>query len=333
MTFDSITRRALLQGLAASAAAGALSGLPWDMALAKARLTNKAAPSFYRFKVGAFEATVVSDGPLSLGEPSGNVFVGISKEQLTELLRSNFLPTDKFTLDQNVLVVNTGSNLVLFDTGTGKSVNAFGPNVGRLLTNLKAAGINPSDIDTIALTHAHADHCFGLMSETGKRNFPKAQIYMTQADYDFWTDEAKGTNDIMKLMVGGARRNLMPNRGRIVFVSKDRQEIVPGIFALATPGHTVGHTSYMITSQNQSLCNLGDVGHSHIVSVERPRVEFAYDTDGKQAVASRLRMYDMLATDRIPMVSYHFPWPGVGYLAKQSGESYRYYSAPYQTIL
>jgi glyoxylase-like metal-dependent hydrolase (beta-lactamase superfamily II) len=330
MTFlDEITRRNLLTGAAASTIA---AGLPLDLAAAKAKLVNKAAPAFYRFKVGAFEVTVVSDGPLSLGEPSGNVFKGVSKEELTALLRSNFLSTDKFVLDQNTLVVNTGKNLVLFDTGVGKSLKAFGPNAGRLLANLKAAGINPNDIDVIALTHAHADHCFGIMAENGKRNFPKAQIYMAQADYDFWTDEAKATDDIMKLMVGGARKNLVPNRSRIAFV-KDRQEIVPGIHALATPGHTVGHTSYVITSENQSLCNLGDVGHSHVISVERPRVEFVYDTDGKQAVASRLQVYDMLASDRIAMVSYHFPWPGVGYLAKQAGESYRYYPAPYQTIL
>lgn len=329
--FDEITRRRLLAGIGASAAAAMLSGLSLEEALAKAAMVKKPAAGFHRFNVGTFEVTVVSDGPLNLGPPSGDVFKGVSKEEMAKLLESNFLPTDKVELEQNTLVVNTGKNLVLFDTGTGKEVKTFGPDTGKLLANLKTASINPSDIDTIILTHPHADHCFGIMAANGKRNFPKAQIYMTQADYDFWTDQSKGPEGMMKQMIDGARKNLMPNRSRMVFV-KDGQEVVPGIQAIATPGHTVGHTSYMITSQNQTLLNFGDVGHSHIISLARPKAEFAFDTDGKQAVESRLKTLDMLAKDRIRMVAYHFPYPGVGYVGKE-GEAYRYYPALSRTVL
>lgn len=329
--FDEITRRKLLTGALATSAAGLFGGFDVESALAKAAMVRKAGPAFYRFKVGAFEVTVVSDGPLNLGPPSADVFKGVSKDEMTKFLESNYLPIDNVTLEQNTLVVNTGKNLVLFDTGVGKDLKAFGPDAGRQLANLKAAGINPSDIDAVILTHPHADHCFGIMTANGKRNFPKAQLYMAQADYDFWTDESKGVNDIMKLMVGGARKNLMPNRSRMVFV-KDGQDVVPGIQAIATPGHTVGHTSYMITSANQTLLNLGDVGHSHVISLERPKAEFSFDTDGKLAVESRLKTFDMLSKDRIRMVAYHFPWPGVGYIGKQ-GDAYRYFPAPLQTTL
>jgi glyoxylase-like metal-dependent hydrolase (beta-lactamase superfamily II) len=147
-------------------------------------MVKKPAPGFHRFKVGEFEVTVVSDGPLTLGPPSADVFKGLTKEEMTQVLANSFLPTANVELEQNTLVVNTGKNLVLFDTGTGKTLKAFGPNAGRLLANLKAAGIDPKDIDAIAITHAHPDHCFGLMTESGKRNFPKAQIYITQADLE-----------------------------------------------------------------------------------------------------------------------------------------------------
>lgn len=321
------TRRALLLGAGATATAAGLPGI----AAAKAPMAKTQAPGFYRFKIGDFQATVVSDGPLNLGPPSGEVFKDVSREDMTRALTANYLPADAVALEQNALVVNTGGRLVLFDTGTGPTVKAFGPDAGRLPTNLKAAGIDPRQIDAIAITHAHPDHCFGLMGDRNRRNFPNAQIYLAQADLDFWTDESKATNDMFKMMIGGARAQLLPNRDRIVFV-KDGQDIVPGIRAMATPGHTVGHMAYMITSQGQSLCNIGDAAHHHVISMERPRAEFAFDTDGKQAVASRLRLFDMLSSSRTQLIAYHFPWPGIGYIARQP-IGYRYYPAAMRMVL
>lgn len=321
-----LSRRAALAGVAALVGTS-----PLDRAFAKAPMRNTQAPAFYRLKLGAFELTVVSDGPLALGPPSGDVFKGVSKEEMTEVFNANRLPSESIEMDQNVLVVNTGSKLALIDTGTGVGVKAFGPNSGRLLANLQAAGIHPRSIDAVLLTHAHADHAFGLMTEKGKRIFPNAQIYMSQAELEFWTDESKAVNDMMKMMVGGARKNLLPNRDRIVFV-KDGQETIPGIQAMATPGHTVGHTSYMIASQGKSLLNVGDICHHYIISTEKPRAAFGYDTDGAQGVATRIKAFDMLASTRTPMLAYHFPWPGIGSLGKQ-GDAYRYYPAPTRTVL
>jgi glyoxylase-like metal-dependent hydrolase (beta-lactamase superfamily II) len=320
------TRRALLTGAAAGVTCAALP----RVASAKAPMANTQAPAFYRFKVGSFEATVVSDGPLHMGAPAAGVFSDVSKEQMLKELNDNYLPTDEVLMEQNALVINTGERVILFDTGVG-TAKSFGPDSGRLLVGLKSAGLDPKDVDAIVLTHAHPDHCWGLMADDGSRNFPNAQIYMAQADLDFWTDEGKLTHPQLKAFIAGTRKHLLPNRDRIVLV-RDGQEFLPGIQAMAAPGHTVGHTVYVITSQGKSLCNAGDIAHHHTMMVENPRREFAYDTDGKQAVASRLRLFDMLASQRVAAVTYHFPWPGLGHIGKQ-GDGYRYFPMPLRTVL
>ncbi|MGE0564277.1 MAG: MBL fold metallo-hydrolase [Pseudolabrys sp.] len=317
-----LSRRGLIAG-----AAAASSALLVDRAAARAPQLGTQAPAFYRFKIGTIEATVVSDGPLSLGAPRDGIFVGVGKSDLETILSDNYLPTGEVAVEQNALVINTGEQLVLIDTGMG-TTKMFGPNSGRLLANLKAAGIEPASIDAVLLTHAHPDHCWGLMNG-GTRFFPNAQIYLAQADFDFWTDPSKASGpmaDMMKSLIAGTRGQLLPNRERLKFV-RDGQEVVPGVQAMATPGHTVGHTSFMVTSGGSSLLFAGDIAHVLPVVLARPRVEFTFDTDGKQAVASRIRTFDMLAAQRVPMLTYHFPWPGVGYLARQ-GDGYRYHPAP-----
>ena len=329
--FDSrhLSRRQVLAGASASAALSMLS-VP---ARAKAPLQGTPAPGFYRFRIGAFEATVVSDGPLDMGEPKDGVFHGLSKDQMIRGLTDNFLPVDNVRMEQNALVINTGDRLVLLDTGCGSS-RMFGQSAGRLLGNLKAAGIDPKDIDAVVLTHAHPDHCWGLAADDGVPHFINAQIYVAQADLEFWTDESKiggPAADMMKAMIGGTRKQLLPLRDRVQFV-KDGQEVIPGIQAMAAPGHTVGHTVYIITSEGKTLVNAGDSAHHHVLVTENPRLKFVFDTDGDQAVASRLRVFDMLTKDRVPFVTYHFPWPGLGHLAK-AGDGYRYVPASLQTVL
>src|SRR5207302_2413220 len=136
------------------------------------------APYFHRFNIGSIEATVVSDGAIPLGEPSAS-FLVTSKEDVGRMLTDNFLDPTGIVLEQNALVLNTGDKLVLIDTGMGSS-SMFGPTSGKLLNSLKSAGIDPKDIDAVVLTHAHCDHCWGIMADDGTRHFLNAQIYMSQ---------------------------------------------------------------------------------------------------------------------------------------------------------
>src|SRR6185436_7730466 len=188
MTAIAMSRRQAILGAATMAGAVTLSGLPLP-ARAKAPFAANQAPYFYRFTHGKMQATVVSDGILPLGEPSGS-FLGTSKEEIGKMLTDNFLSPANVVLEQNILVLNTGDRMVLFDTGMGTST-MFGPTTGKLLSTLKAAGIHPTDIDAVVATHARCDHVWGIMADDGSRNFPNAQIYISQADFDYWTDEAK----------------------------------------------------------------------------------------------------------------------------------------------
>jgi glyoxylase-like metal-dependent hydrolase (beta-lactamase superfamily II) len=318
-TRQAFSRRQMLVGASAFTAAG-MAGSLSGPATAKAPLTNTQAPYFYRFKVGDAEATIVSDGVLPLGAPQEN-FVGLTKEEMEKQLSDNFLPMDNALLEQNALIVNTGDRLVLFDTGMG-SLKLFGPTTGKLLNSMKQAGIDPKDIDAVVMSHAHIDHCVGNMADDGKPNFPNAQFYITQADYDFWTTESNVPSQF-KVFWETAVKNLKPVQDRIHFV-KDGAEILPGIHAILAPGHTVGHTIYMIASGGKQLCYIGDLTHHPVLLMQKPLTEFKYDTDPKQSAQTRVKMLTMLAEKRIPIVAYHFAWPGIGHVAKQ-GEGFRYF--------
>jgi glyoxylase-like metal-dependent hydrolase (beta-lactamase superfamily II) len=321
----SLSRRALLAGGSAVAATG-LVGMP--SLHAKAPMTNTQAPTFYRFKLGNAEATIVSDGPLPLGDPSG-AFLGLSKDEIKRQLNDNFLPLENAVLEQNSLIVNTGSHLVLFDTGMGTAKD-FGPTTGKLLNSMKQAGIDPKDIDAVVMSHAHIDHIGANVGDDGKSNFPNAQFYLMQSDFDFWTDE-KLAGGPLKAFLAQAKKNLLPVRDRIVFI-KDGQEILPGITAIAAHGHTVGHTVYMISSGGKSMCYIGDLTHHPVLLMEKPLTEFAYDTDPKQSAQTRVRLLNRFAADRTPIVAYHFAWPGFGHVAKQ-GDGFRYFPAPMNMVL
>jgi glyoxylase-like metal-dependent hydrolase (beta-lactamase superfamily II) len=293
-------------------------------------MANEQMPAAYRFKVGGLECTVVSDGPLRLGTFSAELFKGLTQERIDEFVAANFLDKDNFVINQNALVVNAGDKLVLVDTGMGFR-KVYGPRTGHLLANLRAAGIDPESIDVVALSHAHPDHVWGLVGDDGKPHFPNAQIHITQADLEYWTDEAKLSDPALGPYIGPIRDTLLPLRDRMVFL-KDGQEVVPGMQALSTPGHTVGHTSFVINSQSSAIVYMGDLAHQPVLQMENPRVEFVRDTDSKQGVASRLRVFDMVASGKIPIVAYHFPWPGIGHVAKSGGD-YRYVAIEMQTVL
>jgi glyoxylase-like metal-dependent hydrolase (beta-lactamase superfamily II) len=314
-----VSRRRLLIGASAAVVAGFVCDRP---ATAKAPMLGTQSPYWYRFKLGDFEATVASDGILPLGKPEEN-FAGLSKEEIAKQLSNNFLPMDNAILEQNALILNTGNQLILFDTGLG-SLNIFGPTTGKLLNSMKQAGIDPKDIDAVIMSHAHIDHLGGNVADSGAINFPNAQFYITQADHDFWTDYGKVPGEF-KVFADTANKNLKPIRDRLHFI-KDGQEVVPGVHAILAPGHTVGHTIFMIDSAGKQLCYIADLAHHPVLLLEKPLTEFKYDTDPKQSAQTRVRNLTMFAEKRIQILAYHFPWPGIGHVVKQ-GDGFRYLPA------
>jgi glyoxylase-like metal-dependent hydrolase (beta-lactamase superfamily II) len=319
-----VSRRSLL-ALGAGLGATTMFG---DRALARAPQLGTQSAYFHRMKVGDAEVTVVSDGPLPLGPPKGT-FTGAPDEELKKMLTDNFLSPDDIVLEQNSPIVNFGNKLVLFDTGMGTS-KLFGANTGRQQKSMMEAGIKPEDIDAVVFSHAHIDHIGGVVDASGKVLFPNAQFYIAQSDFDYWTDEGKMGSPLKDFVVH-ARANLMPVRDKLVFY-KDGQEFLPGVQALAAPGHTVGHHIFMISSAGKSFAFLADLTHHQILLMEKPRMEFSYDTDPKQAAESRVKMLDMMAANKIAVMSYHYPWPGYGHVVK-TGEGFHYIAEPMVMVL
>jgi glyoxylase-like metal-dependent hydrolase (beta-lactamase superfamily II) len=325
---SNVSRRSLLAlgaGLGAGLGTTAMMG---GMALARAPKLGTQSPYFYRFNVGAAEVTVVSDGALGLGDPKGT-FTGVPDDEMRKMLSDNFLSPTSVVLEQNSPIVNTGDKLVLFDTGMG-TAKGFGPTTGRQQKSMKEAGIRPEDIDAVVFSHGHIDHIGGVVDDNSKVLFPNAQYYIAENDFEFWTDEGKAGGPLKDFILH-ARKNLMPVRDRLVFY-KDGQEFLPGVQALSAPGHTVGHSIFMITSEGKSFAYTADLTHHPILLMEKPRMEFAYDSDPKLAANSRVKMLDMLAANKIPVLAYHYPWPGIGHVAK-SGEGFHYVPEPMQMTL
>lgn len=270
---------------------------------------------FHRFRLGDMDATIVSDGPLRL-DPAPRIFTGPPPEALDAALTAAGLPTDAVRVEQNCLVVDTGGRRALFDNGLG-SRKLYGPDSGKLLESLAEAGIDPASIDAMVLTHAHSDHCWGTMSDAGTPNFPNAQIYLAQAELEFWASNPPGQK--RERSVAGVRTHLLPLRDRIVFV-REGEEFLPGVQAWLTPGHTPGHYAYLFAG---GWCLVGDVAFHDPISFTFPEAESAYDVDPVQGAATRRRALDRLATDRLRIVGYHNPWPGLGRV-ERAGAAFRF---------
>jgi glyoxylase-like metal-dependent hydrolase (beta-lactamase superfamily II) len=321
----SMSRRAFVMSSAAGVlSSAALLALKPSTADAKEAMIGNKAPAWYRFKLGDFEATVVSDGTLNLG-PAAGLYPKTPKEAVEDVLANQFLPSAPVVVQENCLVLNTGDELVLFDTGMG-GYKAFGPSSGRLESTLAASGIKPDDVDAIILTHGHIDHLSGIMSDEGKRLFPNAQIIMSKVEHDFWTDEARtSSTGVMKLLVDSARKNLLPNKDRMVFV-EDGKEAIKGVSVVSSRGHTPGHTAFLLSSAGQNFLFTGDAVTNTAISFSHPDWVFGFDADPGMASETRKRVLDMAVQDKLTLIGYHFAFPGIGNVNKE-GAAYRFVPA------
>jgi glyoxylase-like metal-dependent hydrolase (beta-lactamase superfamily II) len=311
-------RRDVLKGAGAMSLAALGTAVPTAVEAA-APMLGVLRPSIYRFKLGAFEVTNLLDGFLKRA-PHPTYGGNLPAETVAELARANGVSPDKFEHVYVNTLVNTGRELVLFDTGNGKGRD---PNVGRLPALLVQAGYQPEQVDVVVITHGHPDHINGLV-DGDKPTYPNARYIFGEAEFDFWR---KGDN------VREARK---ANRERFVKVAvplaekstfvKTEDEVVPGIRAVPTFGHSPGHMAYHVESQGRRLLIWGDVSNHYIFSIQRPEWQASFDDDKDAAVATRKRVFDMAATDKLPVVGYHLPFPALGFV-ERAGASYRWVPA------
>jgi glyoxylase-like metal-dependent hydrolase (beta-lactamase superfamily II) len=286
-------------------------------AFAAAPQVKTQAPGYYRIMLGDFEVTVLSDGSLAL--PPSQLFGNVSPERMQKFLGDAFLKEPVET-SVNAFLVNTGSKLVLIDTGSG---GLFGPTLGFLIDNLKAAGYQPEQVDEIYITHMHGDHIGGLMNGD-KMVFPNAIVRADQHDADHWSSKAnlEAAPEQMK----DAFRSVMKTIGAYAAAGKFKPfngdtQLVPGIKAVAAYGHTPGHTIYVVESGGQKLVLWGDLMHVASVQFPDPSAYVKFDSDTKAATAAREKAFADAAANAYWVGAAHLSFPGIGHLRANSGGS------------
>lgn len=320
-----LDRRALMTGAAVTGAVLTV-GAP-GAALAAAPKQGLRRPSIYRFGLGDFEITTILDGAVQLDGPYPIFGQNASREEVAALAVANFLPPDRMEIPFTVTVVNTGAQVILFDSGNGARRR---PNAGRLRELLAGAGIAPEQVDIVALTHFHGDHIGGLM-EDGSPAFPNASYVIGDKEYNYWSDEDLLFDDKMASRAELVHANVVPFAPKTRFI-KGGDAVAGGIEAVASHGHTPGHTSYHLESQGRRLLILGDVCNHYVMSLQRPDWHVRFDMDKEMAVAARREVLGMIAADRIPFIGYHMPPPAVGYL-ETKGVGFRFVPVGYQLNL
>lgn len=322
------SRRALLASTAALAAAPLARGLVTPAKAAAAKL-GAWQPRHWRYKVGAFEVTTIADSEAFIDGPFPLIGGNAAEEDVRRLMRENLLPEGRYQPGFSPTLVNTGRELVLFDTGNGENGFVPRPEGGWLARELAPAGFKAEDVDVIVLSHGHPDHVGGLM-EGGRPLFPNARYVIGQIEYDYWAPDGKHTGELEK-MAAVFRANTKAIADRFTFL-KPGDEVVPGIRAVEAYGHTPGHLNFLIESGGKAIYFWGDCAHHQVASLAQPDWHCVFDIDKEQGAATRKRVYDMLATERLPIIGYHMPFPSVGYVERQ-GSAYRWLPHSYQLNL
>jgi len=318
-----LTRRAALAG----AAATALMPLTMTASRAAAPIADKQTASFYRYNVGTHQITVVCDGVVTINLPD-NYVANASKDDVGKVFAESQLPPDKVTHTYSPVVVNTGPKLVVIDTGLGPAqLEQSKGRLGQFHNNLAAANIDRNNVDTVIISHFHGDHINGLLAAENKPAFPNAEIMVPATEWKFWMDDGemnKGMgNPILEGNFKNARR-VFDALGRKVTPYESGKELAPGITSVASPGHTPGHSSFVVASGSDKVLMQVDItAGAAFLFVKNPEWQLAFDVDKPLGVQTRRKLYDMAIAEKMPIQAFHAAFPGLVRVEKD-GNGYRW---------
>ena len=277
-------------------------------------LPDRQVPSVYHRRIGEMVLTTLSDG---FQDVSMATVVNVEPEEAAAMMRAAYRPMPRRTA-VNCFLLRDGQRTILVDTGCGNGGQA---SAGKLMQNLAAAGVAPEDVDDILMTHLHPDH-FGGLSRDGVAVFPRAGIWLSQAEHDYWhSDEAAaGITDPARrdLFFGAARRSLSPYAGRTEFFA-GTCEIFPGVTSMPLPGHTPGHTGYLLDSRGDRLLIWGDIVHVQELQVRRPETCMAVDVSREACIETRKHILNQVAESGLTVAGMHLHFPGIANIALEAG--------------
>jgi glyoxylase-like metal-dependent hydrolase (beta-lactamase superfamily II) len=320
-----LDRREFLAGAAAAGAAAALSPIASSTSHAAVPAAGTQAPGFYRYKVGSFECTSINDGARSF--PMPDTFVkNVPKEEALAAAEAAYMPKGMVTVPFNPQLINTGSKLILIDCGNGvAALEGSKGAAGRTLLNLQAAGVDPKSIDVVLMSHLHPDHTNGIRALDGSMAFPNAEIMVPAKDWEFWMNDENAakaqSNEMMRNYFANVKKIYTGIESKVTRYDWGK-EVAPGITSIEAPGHTPGHTVFVVGTGNSTILIQSDVTNIPEFFLRNPDWHVAYDVDPVIAQTTRHKFYDMAAAEKALVVGFHFTFPSIGHVEKD-GAKYR----------